>query len=200
MGLQNLILEAIGPDACLLSADIATAVGRPGARVAKTVGQMIQGGYVERIERGCFRLTAKGKAQIGRPIKSGPRGPHTGIRLPDPDTFRQRAWAAMRIMGTFTTADILERAQRLGEKDMADNLGHYLRDLAKVGVVIETPRRSMQGEAPTSNGRKVYRLRRDVGEIAPRVAKAANGGARLVDFNEAREAKRASRNSGGADD
>jgi len=189
MGLQDSILQAIGPTACLLSGEIATAIGRKGNKVSNAVGKMIIAGYVERIERGCFRLTAKGKAQIGKPIKPGPRGPHTGVRPPVDDTFRQRAWSAMRIMGTFTTADILERAQRPAEGCMADNLGKYLRGLVANGVVIETPRRSLQGDAPTSNGRKVYRLSRDLGEIAPRIlAGRAYDGASvavgLLDFNE----------------
>jgi len=76
----------------------------------------------------------------------------------------------MRLMATFTAPDILLRAARPGETAADSNLGRYLRGLIAAGVVVETPRRSFAGQGPTSNGCKVYRLVRDIGEIAPRIS------------------------------
>jgi len=179
--IKEAILASIGPDDCKVTVDIAAAVGRSANKVAGAVGEMIVHGLVERIERGCYRLTPEGRALLasGAPIKSGPRGPHSGARRPNPDTLRQRAWSAMRLMTTFTTVDILLRAAKPDETACESNLARYLRALIAAGLIVETPRRSFVGQAPSSNGCKVYRLIKDIGEIAPRMSERRG----LIDLN-----------------
>lgn len=179
---QEAILHALGPKGCMTTAEIAAAINKPMRHASEFVGRLVVRDLVERIERGCYRLTAVGERWLdgGTPLRSGPSGPATGVPKPRKDTFRQRAWTAMRLRPTFTSADILERAARSDQKDAPGHLGRYLRALKAAGVVIETPRRARgAGDALTSNGCKVWRLARDLGEIAPRLS-AKRG---LIDLN-----------------
>ena len=178
--LKATILAALGTRDSLTTAEIAVAVSRSVREAAPPCGDLIVAGLIERVERGVYRLTSAGREWLasGRPIKSGPKGPQRGQRKPWPDSFRQRAWAAMRIKPAgFSSADILLRAARADDAAPADNLGRFLRALAKGGVIVEARRAA--SEKPGSNGLKIYRLVRDLGDVAPRISR---GGA-IVDLN-----------------
>lgn len=180
--LKEAILAALGARESLTTAEIAAAVDRAVREAAPACGEMIVAGLIERIERGVYRLTPAGRDWLasGRPIKSGPKGPQRGQRKPWANSFRQRAWAAMRILTAgFSSADILLRAARADDRAPADNLGRYLRALARGGVIVEARRAAP--DKPGSNGLKIYRLARDPGDIAPRISR---GGA-IVDLNAA---------------
>jgi hypothetical protein len=168
---QKAVLDAIGVDACLTTAEIAAAIGMQHNDVATTTCAMIRSDYVERIERGCFRLTERGREILasGRMPKAGPRGPKPGRARPQPDTLRQRAWRVMRMASSFTIGDLVVAAARVEDKDPAGNLRRWVRALADAGYLFEFPRRRRADQAPTSNGEKVYRLDRATGEHAPRL-------------------------------
>jgi len=136
--------------------------------IVKASGRLVERRYVDREEAGTYSLTAQGVAHLeaGLPMKSGPRGPHTGKRGPNRDTFRQRAWSAMRLTGRFTQADILLRAAVTDDGNAAGNLQRYVHLLVRAGYLAVLPTR-VPGSAETSNGHRVYRVVRDTGERAP---------------------------------
>jgi len=86
--------------------------------------------------------------------------------------LRQRAWWVMRRHGVFTLPELLATVADGGEKDAASNLGHYLRALAKAGILSTEGRAAP--EKPTSNGCLRYRLAVDCGRKAP-VWRASRG-------------------------
>ncbi|MDE2577914.1 MAG: hypothetical protein KGL46_03830 [Hyphomicrobiales bacterium] len=184
MATQIDILRTIG-EQCLTTAELGAALNARHNKVATVTGTMVLHGLLERIERGCFQLTRAGKEHLasGQRIKSGPKKPFTGHVAPNMATMRQRAWSAMRVKKTFTAADIFQLAVRPTDKSPDANLGKFIRALVKYGVLAETGRRAFDGEAPTSNGRKVYLLVKDLGEIAPRPSYRKNGFIGLVDMN-----------------
>jgi len=168
---QMTVRDALAMGGCLTTAGLAEITGLDRKIISATLCRLILRGLVERVERGCFRLTAKGhlSAQRGEVIRSGPRRRHTGIKRSPRDTFRQRAWMAMRMAGKFTVPEILQLAGRAGERGgSADNLHRYLRALEQAGYVRRLPVRE-RGTAPGSNGYVRWRLIRDTGPLAPTV-------------------------------
>ena len=117
-------------------------------------------------EPGEYRLSERGLIQVqaGFRINSGPAKPHGKIRRQH-DTFRVRAWKAMRVLGIFTLGEVIAAAER-GETDPSYNLRHYVRVLVKAGYVVELRSKS-QGTKPTSSGFKRFRLIRNTGALAP---------------------------------
>jgi hypothetical protein len=116
---------------------------------------------------GEYRLSERGliRVRAGFRISSGPRKAHGKVRR-QPDSFRKRAWAAMRVRGIFTVGDIISDAMRTGDPDQRDNLRYFLRVLHRGGYVAEMPRRA-PGSALTSPGFKRFRLIRDTGPQVP---------------------------------
>jgi len=172
-GVQHSIATALRTR-CLTTAEIAEIVQRPRRQVATITGRLVLSGAVERKERGCFRLTKDGEARLdaGDKFTSGPRGPLKRTRGPRRDRLRQRAWNAMRIKRRFTLEDVLTLAMTGDEKDPLSNLGRYLNALVKAGILsVRGSRARAPGDAPTSNGVKVFRMEKDTGDIAPSVKK-----------------------------
>lgn len=136
--------------------------------IVKAVGRLIGRDYAAREEAGVYVLTPAGSdfLEAGHPLRSGPRGPATGRRAPNRDTFRQRAWSAMRLSGRFTQADIVRLAGRPDDSDPAGNLQRFILLLLKAGYLALLPTR-VPGTAETSNGYRLYMLVRDTGEAAP---------------------------------
>lgn len=135
----------------------------------KTAGYLVNRSYISRLENGVFALTELGiDAQTkGVVIKSGPMGPDTGKgRVPFKNTIRQRAWSAMRIMMTFSIADLVAVAADDPLPQDHVNVRRYCLALCKARILMEMPTRA-RGSAETSNGFKRYRLFDDLGEIAP---------------------------------
>lgn len=167
MTIQTRILHGLG-DACLLIGDIAEGLGLGRGQVSQAAALLIARGYVERVERGCFRLTGAGRRarDEGVTIETGVTGPTRALRLPKRTTIRQRAWNAMRITRTFTVADLTTAVAREGDGDVEENLRRYVAALARAGYLARAARRR-PGTAPGSNGFAVYSLVRDTGPVAP---------------------------------
>lgn len=142
---------------------------------------LIKRAYMDRIEAGCYCLTASGLAAAarGERVTSGPTGElSVTSRRPRRNSFRQRAWNAMRMSVTFTIGELIIAAAS-DDKDPESNLINYLLFLRRVGYVAELPVRQ-NGTRMTSNGFKRFRLLKDTGPIAPalRMKKRA-----IWDFN-----------------
>lgn len=163
------IVQTIGPANCLTTAEIAAAMGIPGKRVATACTRLVVSQIIERVERGCFRLTPAGRdVQSGkRALKgSGPKGQLTGPRVPRPSTLRQRAWTAIRLSRRFTVSEITMLAATPEDRGAERHLVKWFGHLVKAGYLAELPRRA-PGTALTSNGHKCWALVRDTGETAP---------------------------------
>ena len=150
-------------------------------QISNAAAILIKRDYMDRIEAGCYCLTASGlaAAERGERVTSGPIGALIGdSRRPRRNSFRQRAWNAMRMSVTFTIGELIIAAAS-GEKDPESNLINYLLFLRRAGYVAELPVRQ-NGTRLTSNGFKRFRLLKDTGPVAPalRVKKRA-----IWDFN-----------------
>ena len=165
--IQTRILHGLG-DACLMIGDIADDLGLTHGQVSQAAALLIARGYLERIERGCFRATPAGRAarDAGVRIVTGVTGPTRALRVPKRTTIRQRAWNTMRITRTFTVADLTTAVAREGDGDVEENLRRYVAALARAGYLARAARRR-PGTAPGSNGFAVYSLVRDTGPVAP---------------------------------
>ncbi|PTV94047.1 hypothetical protein C8J27_11098 [Rhodobacter aestuarii] len=117
-------------------------------------------------EPGEYRLSERGLIQVrnGFRVNSGPAKAHGKIRRQH-DTFRVRAWKAMRVLGIFTMGEVISAAER-GEADPNYNLRHYLRVLVAAGYVIDLTSK-VQGTKLTSPGFKRFRLIKNTGALAP---------------------------------
>ena len=166
---QMQIRHALADGSCRTTAELADVTGLSRKQVAKAAGALILRRLAERVETGCYRLTGAGMASeaAGEILKSGPRGRHTGRRALPRGTFRQRAWAAMRMCGRFTVPDLLRLAGRPGARGgSADNLHRYLRALERAGYIRRLPVRE-RGTRPGSTGFVRWLLVRDSGPACP---------------------------------
>lgn len=166
--LPNTVLHSLTNGTCRTMDDLVSDLGLSRRQVSDGAAKLVLRGYLERVEAGCYRLTAAGlaAAAAGEVIKSGPYRKHTDkAREALPDTFRQRLWTAIRMSGAFTIGDVVMAATR-GDKDAESNAGRYLRYLIRAGYVAELPVRQ-PGTRMTSNGFKRYRLIKNTGQIAP---------------------------------
>lgn len=163
------LLHALGDGACRTIDDLDARLPLSRRQISDGAGMLIMRGLMERIEVGCYQLTADGRAAAasGRVISSGPIRPDRGrCRAPQTGTLRQRAWNAMRMGGAFTIGDLVMAGCDGSEKSAASNLQRYLKSLVRAGYVAELPVRA-RGTKQTSNGFKRYRLLRDTGPVAP---------------------------------
>lgn len=137
--------------------------------VCQSVGKLIDHGYVTRSCTGVYRLTDKGKSlkNSGKTLIINP-GPEKGYQWPltEKDTFRARAWRAMRIKQKFTVNDILTLAVNGDEKQPINQLHIYIKALVSVGFLIELHSRE-PGYCLTSPGFKRFAIIEDAGYIAP---------------------------------
>lgn len=167
---MNQLLDAIEGDACLTIEDLCGNTRICRQTISTYMGGLVRRGLVERVERGCFRLTAEGhrfKAE-GRRIKSGPMHAHTGPRKPSRKTLLCRAWRAIRTMNgkPFTTGNLLEVVATGEENYPEANLRTYLRLLHRAGYLRRYDKRRPDG-VPTSNGQVRYALIHDTGPQHP---------------------------------
>lgn len=122
-------------------------------------------GYLLIAKDGQYQLSDAGMvaAADGVTVRSGPRGK---VKIM-PDTFRQRAWNAIRFRKSFTIGDIvMDAAKTADEGQPNDNAARYLNRLKQAGYIAELARRQ-PGTAPSSNGFKRYTLRLNTGPLAP---------------------------------
>lgn len=166
--LPTTVLHSLGDGSCQTIDYLVEMLGLSRRQVSDGAAKLVFRGLLERIEAGCYRLTAEGMkaAQAGEIITSGPFRPHT-VKKPKafPDTFRQRLWTAMRMSGTFTLGEVAMIAAR-GDSDPENNAAWYLRHLRDAGYVAEL-RTRQPGTRLTSNGFKRFRLLKDTGMKAP---------------------------------
>lgn len=115
---------------------------------------------------GVYQLSSYGHrlAQNGYRVNSGAARPIDKVRR-HADSFRARAWRAIRVRRVFSLGDIISDAKD-GEADPYNNLRRYVRQLTVAGYIVEMPVRT-PGVAASSNGFKRYRLIRDAGPLAP---------------------------------
>lgn len=166
---QTTLLNGLCDGSCRTMEELSKTLALERRAIAKAVCKLVLRGYVERVERGCYRLSPRGLKAVGRgeAVKAGPSGPHTAkAARPLPDTLRQRAWNAMRMSGTFTIGDLAIAASRETDKVPEINIQKWIWALCRAGIVVELPTRT-RGTAPTSNGFKRFRLLKDSGPIAP---------------------------------
>lgn len=179
--IQNRLLYAIG-DACLTLTELSDHLKLDRSSIGQAAALLIQRGYVERIERGCFQATSAGAEAIrqGVRIESGVTGPDRATRPPKHNSIRQRAWNAMKIARTFTISEIAAVVAGPADGDVTENLRRYFCGLTKGGYLTKA-RRRRAGTAPGSNGFLVYQLERNTGPRAPVVSQKHGT---IVDFNE----------------
>lgn len=166
--IPTMILHHLGDGTCQTIDQLDAALPLNRRQISDGAAMLIKRDYLDRIEAGCYCLTPSGlaAAQRGERVTSGPIGALTGkSRRPPRDTFRQRAWNAMRISVTFTIGDLAIVAAK-GDKNPESNLVNFLGALRRAGYVAELPVRQ-RGTHLTSNGFKRFRLMRDTGPIAP---------------------------------
>lgn len=189
LGLQTRVLRHISGK-CLSIADIAAELDMARHQVSHAAARLIERGYMERVDAGCFQLTASGIAACdsGLVIQSGPRGKHKTVRRMPRISQRQRAWNAMRIHRSFTIRDIVTVVARGNYEAAIDNVGRYMRELARAGVLVTQAQRE-EGVHLKSQGFLRYRLQRDLGPIAPVYSQANDV---LHDPNAVQEAARCS--------
>lgn len=152
---------------CISEARLAELSGYGAKQVENACQNLRRHGFIARSAKGCHRLTAAGHRALeaGVTLKSGPRGPETGVRRRDPG-LRQRAWNALRSGKKLTVDDLIMRAADGTERDPRSNLRKYLRALARAGIVFSMPVRE-RALNPTSNGAIRWWLISDVGPLAP---------------------------------
>lgn len=168
---QKELLALMPTNACLTMDQLAAMTTLTRRQIAMAAGKLISRGFLERIEAGCYQLTAGGLAarESGLPLTSGPNGPRTAPQPWRKDTFRARLWRVMRMKKVFTVPMLLELASR-GEHDTAQGCHRYLSVLRRCGYVIRMPGR-VPGTAITSNGFAKYMLVKDTGHKWPLVRK-----------------------------
>lgn len=136
-------------------------------QISRAVTALKNRGLMMRQEvSGHYQLSAYGVDQVraGYQVNSGPIEARGKARRQQ-DTFRARAWRAMRVRRVFSLGDIIADA-RDGEADPYDNLTRYVRLLIAAKYMVEVPVRT-PGTSLTSPGFKRYRLVRDTGPKAP---------------------------------
>ncbi len=158
-------------------AELAATLDMNHRQVTNGAAKLLQRGYLMRLADGRLQLTVEGiaAAAAGEVIKGSSQSKVRGIR----DTFRDRAWRAMRFRRRFTVGEIVSDAVRAGDGQPEDNARRYISRLKRAGYVGELPNRR-QGTALSSNGFKQFVLLKNTGPRAPVWREAL---AVLHDFN-----------------
>lgn len=159
---QMALVSALADGVCLTITEIAERCGLERQAISAAACLLIERGWVQRRERGCYDLTADGQTAIaaGEEITCGPRGPMQAAKRPRKITTRDRAWHAMRLLKKFSIDDVIERAG--GERH---NVGRYILALEGAGYLVAL--RRQPGNAPSSNGFRRFFLARDTGPKTP---------------------------------
>ena len=165
---QEAVLGAVAPGARSRIGDLKRDTGLSRHKVSKAATGLIRRGLLERVARGCFRLTEAGIAAraSGDRLSSGPNGPHAGARRKIKSCLRTRLWRAMAVRDKFTVGDLVAVAAEGDERDAIGNARKYLAALARTGYLRELPIRA-PGVAASSGGFKRYVVLRRTGPLAP---------------------------------
>ncbi len=160
---QMALVELLAPGPCLTTAEMVERTGMTRNDVADACVRLVRRGWVDRLERGCFTLSAEGRRAhaAGESITSAPGHPLTQrARRPKRRTFRDRVWTAIRMAKKFD----LGRIEELVDVP-AHRSGRFVKALTRAGYLSELRREA--GEAPTSNGFKRWLLVDDPGPATP---------------------------------
>lgn len=166
---SNMVFNALAEGDCLgmdRLAEMLPLLSRQKISAAARV--MVGRGWAERIEAGCFRLTAEGRRAhaAGEVIKYGSNNPKQYNR-PRRKTLASRLWRAMRLTGKFTLNSLLELAGR-GETNQIYSARVFVRALERAGYIQRLPRRE-PGFSPNSRGYLRWHLIKDTGHLTPMV-------------------------------
>lgn len=163
--LAQRVLSEIGQGRQQL-AELAGVLGRERHSVVNAVQVLKRRGLVEASARGNYRLTEAGQAWLshGQAVCSGSHAPR--LRMAARGQLRQRAWWVIRARKTVTLPGLLAGLADGSEKAAGSNLGKFLRDLTRAGVLVVQSRR-VPGQLQGSNGHLRYQLARDLGRMVP---------------------------------
>lgn len=83
-------------------------------------------------------------------------------------TIRQKAWRAMQVKGKFTVSDLVRNVVTAADQDKnpRNNISHYVKRLARAGILAELKRRAASTSLTGSWGKR-WILIRDLGREAP---------------------------------
>ena len=162
---QGLVLEALGRAGACLTLDELVAQGGERRKVASVMVRLISLGHVRRLERAGFvHREGVGEGESADLVsRRVTHKPWLHTRRQHKPTIRQRAWAALRILGK---ASVPELQGWAGDDVKPSNLQKYLHLLERAGFVQRLDLRE-PGTAPTSNGHVRWLLVRDSGPKAP---------------------------------
>lgn len=161
-------IAAAAPRDCITEAQLIALTGYDAKAVENCCHKLRRIGLLQKTARGCHKLTDAGRAAVkaGTTVRSGPRGPQSGVKIVRKETLRSRAWAAMRIRHKASIDDIALLVAQGDERDLQGNIEKYFRALARAGYLRQLTVRE-SGTAPTSNGFVRYLLINDTGPLAP---------------------------------
>lgn len=166
--LSTLLLQHLRDGSCQTLDQLEAALPLTRRQISDGAATLIRRDYLDRIELGCYCLTPAGIAasERGEQITSGPKGPLTcKSRRKWRSTFRQRAWTAMRMSGSFSVSELVIAASK-DDKRPEINLLDYLRALSRFGYVTALPA-LRNGLRKNSKSGKRFRLVKDTGPVAP---------------------------------
>lgn len=163
---QAAVLGAIGRGARSID-DLVAHLPVSRRAIHRAVHRLVVRKLIARDEVGTYQLTGEGGLVLeeGRVLRSGTRGPLTGRRSRNRDSFRQRAWTAMRLQPRFEVDDIVMLARREGDGNPTRSTYRYIDLLKRAGYVVVLPARAER--IGSTSGARVFRLLRDTGEMAP---------------------------------
>lgn len=154
---------------CVREADLVEKTGLTETQVERACLKLRQHGLLEKCGQGCHTITDAGRVAMaeGKQITSGAKGKRQAPRV-NKNSLRIKVWRAMRIRSKFSIPELTMLVAQGGEKDIASNIGKYIRALQKAGYLVEMGKRE-KGSAITSNGHKRYWLlpERNTGMHAP---------------------------------
>lgn len=161
------LLQALADGSCQTIDQLETRLDLTRRQVSDAATKLLRRDYLMRMGTGCYQLTEAGlaAAAAGEIIKSGPRSGRDSPRIVR-NTLRERAWRSMRVRRRFTVADLISDAALVGDRNPYDNICRYLRALKQAGYVAASKQR-VDRSAPTSNGFKLWILRKNTGPLAP---------------------------------
>ncbi|PKR55503.1 hypothetical protein [Thalassospira marina] len=174
------VRDVLPPQTCLTIDELDAALDLPRKEIVKSTQRLMSRGLLERVERGCYQLTAAGieSRAVGEALTSGPTGPDTTKSRKKKANLRTRLWRVMCVKQKFIIDELVAIAAKGPEKDARENARKYLRALELAGYLRVLPRQ--KGEAATSNGFKRFQLIRQTGPRAPEVKR---GGQHVFDPN-----------------
>jgi len=156
------------PTECVTEARMCEITGLKPLQVERATLKLRKHELLVKTDMGCLQLTDAGReaAAAGKTLRSGPRE-WTAPKV-NKESLRIRVWRAIRIRRKFSIPDLEMLVAQGGEKDIASNIGKYVRALEKSGYLMKMAKREA-GTALTSNGFIRYWLSddKDTGPLAP---------------------------------